>query len=86
MQKLGDIDVHFWLTRSVARTVGVNLSEAMAARRLSPEDYSAMVTRCREADCATRCAEWLGEQENGRAPRPPAFCAHADQLRALRLN
>jgi len=84
MLELGDIEEHFWLTRSVARTVGINLTEAMAAGLLAPEEYSRMVTRCRAAGCSGRCADWLGRQAGGRASHTPPFCVHGDQLRALR--
>ncbi len=83
---LGDIERHFWLTRSMARTVGVNLSEAMSAGIMAPDEYSRMVTRCRQADCAERCAEWLGQHTSGSVSDPPPFCAHASQLKALLPN
>ncbi len=84
MGELEKIDTHFWLTRSVARTVGINLTEAMAAGRLAPEEYSQMVARCRLAGCSGRCAEWLGAQTEGHASDTPPYCVHAAQLRALR--
>ncbi len=37
---LGDPARHFWLTRSVARTMGISLSEAMAVGHLSAPDYA----------------------------------------------
>jgi len=83
---LGDIERHFWLTRSMARTVGVNLSEAMSAGIMAPDEYSRMVTRCRQADCSERCAEWLGQHTSGSVSGPPPFCAHASQLKALLPN
>ena len=86
MTDLGDIERHFWLTRSMARTVGVNLGEAIASGVISPDEYSRMVTRCRQSDCAKRCAQWLGENPAGLASGPPPFCAHAAQLKALRPN
>lgn len=80
---LGDIERHFWMTRSIARMIGVNLSEAMADGRLSPEDYSEMVTRCRASGCTGACAAWLAEQ-NGYAEAAPDFCVNAERLNALR--
>lgn len=84
MDPLGDIEQHFWLTRSMARTVGVSLGDAVASGLLPPDEYSRMVTRCRQSNCAKRCADWLGAQADGQASRPPQFCAHCDQLSALR--
>ena len=86
MKRLGDIEHHFWLTRSMARTVGVHLGEAMASGRIAPDEYERMVTRCREAKCAAHCAEWLGQQSGGSAAVPPPFCAHSAQLSALLPN
>lgn len=82
MKDLEEIEPHFWLTRSVARTVGVSLSQAMAAGALSADDYARMVSRCHDAQCSQRCMKWLGAQ-NGRAAAPPRFCALLDQLTAL---
>lgn len=51
--------MHFWLTRSVARAMGINLSEAMAAGRLSASEYSRMVTSCRQCPFVSGCQHWL---------------------------
>ncbi len=53
---LGDPAKHFWLTRSVARAMGLSLSEAMAEDRLSALDYADLVTRCRTCQRVTRSA------------------------------
>jgi uncharacterized protein DUF6455 len=80
---LGDIERHFWLTRSVARSIGVNLSEAMAENHLSPEDYSIMVTQCRAEGCHEACQRWLASQTTAIADGPPAYCANADLFTRL---
>ena len=59
---LGDPATHFWLTRSAARAMGVNLSEAMAAGQLTPQDYSEMVTNCRGCDAVEGCQNWLATE------------------------
>lgn len=82
-QALGSYDSHFWLTRSVARVIGVNLSGAMAEGHLTPEAYARMVAACRSAPCNGRCAAWLAEQPGGVADAPPPFCANAQALTAL---
>ena len=56
---LGDPAMHFWLTRSAARAMGINLSEAMAAGKLTARDYSAMVTNCRQCTFVEGCQRWL---------------------------
>lgn len=82
LRYLGDPDRAFWLTRSVARAIGVNLSEAMHEGALSARDYAEMVTRCRKCPHAERCTEWLGVHGAG-AERAPEGCANADLLNHL---
>ncbi|MEZ5716200.1 MAG: DUF6455 family protein [Paracoccaceae bacterium] len=79
---LGDPAVHFWLTRSAARAMGVNLSEAMAAGRLSAQGYSEMVTACRGCGFVQVCQEWLATEA---VPRCAAYeaCAHKPVLEQL---
>lgn len=81
--RLGAIERHFWLTRSVARTLGVSLSEAMATGRLSARDYAAMVTSCRACTRREICEQWLASRQD-RPSRAPAHCAHAETLDRLR--
>lgn len=82
---LGDIEKHFWLTRSVARCMGLSLTEAMAEGRLSAEGYAELVTRCRASDCHGQCALWLSGQQSF-DETAPEFCANADALNALVLK
>ena len=63
--RLGDPVRAFWLTRSVARTGGTNLSEAMEAGILTPETYSTMVTRCRQCGQDHACEAWLAQGGDG---------------------
>ncbi len=79
---LGDPAVHFWLTRSMARTLGVSFSEAMACGALSAADYAKMVTDCRKCPCVGDCQAWLGAQ-GGLAMEAPEFCCHAKVLLEL---
>ncbi|TMV10369.1 hypothetical protein FGK63_01575 [Ruegeria sediminis] len=80
---LGDIEKHFWLTRSVARCMDVSLSEAMAEGRLTEQGYAEMVTRCRAADCHRQCELWLATRQ-ACAEAAPEFCANADVLNRLK--
>lgn len=80
---LGPINRHFWLTRSVARCMGVSLTEAMAIGRLTEGDYARMVTTCRRADCADTCQAWLAEQ-TGIVDEAPMHCTNAELLDRLR--
>mgnify|MGYP000441467491 CR=1 FL=1 len=79
---LGDPTRHFWLTRSVARAIEVNLSEAMAQGLLSARGYAEMVTRCRRCPHVAECQSWLAEN-GGSATRAPAQCANRDTLNEL---
>ncbi|MFP7569277.1 DUF6455 family protein [Marivita sp. S2033] len=80
--ELGDPELHFWLTRSVARTMGVNLSEAMACNQLSPQEYSTLVTACRACALVETCKHWLGGQ-TGIARTAPVGCINSEVLEAL---
>ena len=82
LRYLGDPNRAFWLTRSVARAVGVNLSEAMYRGDLCAADYAAMVTRCRMCARAGACEQWLAENGAG-AAEVPGHCANAGVLNAL---
>lgn len=79
---LGDPATHFWLTRSMARTLGVSFSEAMASGALSAADYAQMVTQCRKCPFVGECQAWLGAQ-GGLAMQAPEFCCHAKALMEL---
>ncbi len=54
--------MHFWLTRSAARAMGINLSEAMAVGKLTAQEYSTMVTNCRQCAFVEGCKHWLATQ------------------------
>ncbi len=78
----GEFERHFWLTRSVARMIGVNLSDAMADARISADDYCDMVTTCMRCECRETCESWLAAQP-GKADRAPDHCANAPVLNRL---
>lgn len=80
---LGDPNRAFWLTRSVARAIGVNLSDALQQGDLSAADYAAMVTRCRMCPHAETCEAWLAVHGAG-AEYAPDHCTNAEALNGLR--
>ena len=82
IRQLGDPNRAFWLTRSMARTVDVNLTEAMHESALVPADYAAMVTRCRMCPDPEGCEAWLAVHGAG-ADRVPDHCANSEMLNAL---
>lgn len=79
----GDPDRHFFLTRSVARVMGLNLSEAIRAGRLAPADYARMVARCRSCLHVGECEEWLSDAPQPSLSAPPE-CGIAEALHRLR--
>ncbi len=82
-KQLGDIERHFWLTRSVARVMGISFSEALAEGHLTRSDFADLVTRCRAAGCSGFCETWLAAQAD-LAPRAPETCPNAAALNRLR--
>ncbi|WP_203595261.1 DUF6455 family protein [Salipiger sp. PrR002] len=80
---LGDTARHFWMTRSVARVMGVNLSAALREGRLRAEEYEVMVAACRGCALVEQCEKWLAVQHNV-AKAPPPGCRIAGPLTRLR--
>ncbi len=79
---LGDVEKHFWLTRSVARSMGLSLSEEMQRGTLTPEGYSRMVTACRACPLTEACQKWLSDRRT-LATTPPEGCANTKVLMGL---
>lgn len=79
LYSLGDPATHFWLTRSVARVMGIKLSEAMANGALSAADYADLVKRCRTCPNVAQCHEWLGQRRCA-VPDAPQHCLNCDRL------
>lgn len=82
VQHVGDAELHFWLTRSVGKVMGISFSEAMAQGRLSAQDYVSLVTACRACALVESCQSWLGSQKS-HAKLPPPGCANAKALGTL---
>lgn len=82
-QMLGDPARHFFMTRGVARVMGVSLSEAMQSGDLDPQGYARMVTRCRGCALVEACQEWLSSRVAGRTTPPPG-CCNASELSRLK--
>jgi len=79
---LGNSDLHFWLTRSVAKAMGLKLSDAMAEHRLNSTEYADMVTACRACPQVETCIGWLGNQTSV-SPCPPPGCCNSGCLLSL---
>jgi hypothetical protein len=80
--QLGDPNRHFFMTRSVARVMGLSLNEAMQTGDLAPATYANMVTTCRGCALVEACEEWLACQTSTSATPPPG-CCNADLLSRL---
>jgi hypothetical protein len=81
--RLGDPDRHFWLARSVARVIGLDLGAAVTRGDLPPGAYRAIINRCRTCSMVDACQDWLGES-GGQADAPPAGCLIAGELNRLK--
>lgn len=81
--RLGDPDRHFWLVRSVARVMDLNLGAVVARGLLDRDGYRGLVNRCRTCDAVAGCASWLaGAAESGEAS--PTGCLVAPELERLK--
>lgn len=83
MQDCGRLSRHFWLTRGMARTIGVNMSEALRDGKLSLAEYSHAIATCCACGQSARCIEWMSHQGAGAAALPE-FCAVKPVIEALR--
>ncbi|MEC3861264.1 DUF6455 family protein [Mesobacterium sp. TK19101] len=81
---LGDPTRHFWITRSVARVMGLNLADEMASGRLSEKAYAQMITRCRGCPLTNQCTEWLASRTDLSRTAPDG-CRNASELNRLNL-
>lgn len=70
---------HFWITRGVARSMGLDLGKAVDTGALSVDRYEEMVTRCANCALVENCIEWLARPQNC-ASTPPPGCAISDSL------
>ncbi|MDV7270424.1 DUF6455 family protein [Thioclava sp. A2] len=78
----GNIDLNFWLTRSLARKMGVNLTEAMHSGFLTQEDFAQMITACRCCAHGETCLAYLSES-GGPAETAPECCSNKEILGEL---
>lgn len=81
--RLGDPDRHFWLVRSVARVMDLNLGATVASRHLDRDGYRALVNRCRTCDVVEGCESWLAGSATVTDTSPPG-CVVAPDLEKLK--
>ncbi|RAP41422.1 hypothetical protein BYZ73_10795 [Rhodovulum viride] len=83
MEDQGRLSKHFWLTQGMARTIGVNLNDALRSGQLGRGEYSELVAACAHCGRAEECMRWMGHQVTG-ADRLPEWCAVGVRLEALK--
>ncbi|MEM1431921.1 MAG: DUF6455 family protein [Pseudomonadota bacterium] len=80
-----DLDLAFWLTRSIGRSIGLNFSLAMEEGRLAPEEFASLIATCRTCKHTASCMQWLGQAGGPRgADKAPDFCPNSKTLQALK--
>ncbi|WP_275806792.1 DUF6455 family protein [Pseudothioclava nitratireducens] len=79
----GNIDLHFWLTRGLARRLGVNITESIHHGFLTQADFADLITRCRGCSRAQGCMAFLSEND-GPLASAPDWCPNAPILGELR--
>ena len=75
--------VAFALTRGMARTIGVDLVQAVRCGGYGREDLDTLVSACMRCRQQDRCTTWLGRTVQ--ASQLPTFCPNKAGLEALRL-
>lgn len=78
----GSIDLNFWLTRSLARKMGVNLTQTMHHGFLTQEDFAQMISACRCCGHGDACMAYLAES-HGPAEAAPSYCSNGEILGEL---
>lgn len=73
----------FGLTRGMARSVGVNLIEAVTEGWYSRQELADLVDRCAACGKVAPCSAWLAATP--RAANLPAYCANKSEIEGLRL-
>ncbi|TCP62369.1 hypothetical protein EV663_102214 [Rhodovulum bhavnagarense] len=83
MEDHGKLSHHFWLTQGMARTIGVNVNDALRDGRMGRGEYAEMVAKCCHCDRSEQCMAWMGKQTAG-AERAPGWCAIKPGLERLK--
>lgn len=82
----GNLYRHIWLSGQVARSVGVNLREALRSGKLNSRQYSEVISRCQNSDCDKACALHMSALPNGRQDNVQGFCANQRLFESLRIT
>ena len=79
----GNFDLHFWITRGMARRHGIELNSMLAEGVLARADVAEMVARCRDCPGMQGCIAFLAEHRET-AGAAPDWCRNARLLAELR--
>ena len=71
------------LTRGMARTLGVNLIEAVTDGWYSRAELSKLVASCAACGASERCTAWLAK--TAKADALPAYCSNKSDIESLSL-
>ncbi len=69
------------LTRGMARTLGVNLIEAVTEGWYSRAELTRLIDRCAACDMAEHCSSWLAVTQ--RAEGLPSYCRNKSDIESL---
>jgi len=85
MQESGRLSRHFWLIQGMARTLGVNLNEALRTGRLGRNVHAGAIADCCACGKTARCMGWLAQQGAG-ADELPRYCRLKPLLEGLKTD
>ncbi|MBN2906379.1 MAG: hypothetical protein JXJ18_06715 [Rhodobacteraceae bacterium] len=83
MEDQGKLSKHFWLAQGMARTIGVNVNEALSVGRMGRGEFAELVARCCHCDRGESCMAWMACQSAG-AEDLPGYCALKPRIEALK--
>jgi len=83
MEDHGRLSKHFWLAQGMARTIGVNVNDALQSGHIGRGEFAELVARCCHCDRSETCMAWMGHQGAG-AETLPGWCALKDRFEALK--
>lgn len=83
MEQNGRLSKHFWLAQGMARTIGLNVNEALRTGRMDRGDFSELVATCCHCDRSETCMAWMGKQAR-LCDSLPGWCALKLPFEALK--
>ena len=84
MKPLGKEIDHYWMLTDMAAATQSGVVAAHQDGRLSQQDWSDMVQRCRACDWADGCRDWMTKV--GQADVAPARCRNREVLSGLKAG